>query len=110
MKLAPICRFCAKTITKRFSYIEFGEQQWKRQEVITTKEEAQKLTNELVVSVTVNSNGRVLLAKTWDGESFRDEHFCKDRCAMLFGRMVAEHRPNIATAAYFEKLEKRKDK
>lgn len=119
----PLCRYCAKPIPKLTITVVFTEAGneiasangfWRQKRARPkTREDAQRLVNETIISVryATDSNGRyVCQATAWDGESYRDKHFCKDACARLFGEMVAEAKPEWASRKYWEAIEKLKIK
>ncbi len=102
----PLCRCCAKPIKKRTRLHTFGHANPQRHswctehtEKPTTRQEVQRLTNQQVVSIR-RHNGFVYSASTWDGETYMDPFFCTDSCGRAFGRMAAEHFPDLQTQAY----------
>jgi hypothetical protein len=54
-----------------------------------TKEDCQRFTNATVQRVDGYLAGRVSCFSAWDGESYADPHFCKNKCAERFGRRAA---------------------
>lgn len=61
-----------------------------------TVEDCQKLTNHPIFAVydygrnaPKEWRGFIEYFTTWDGESYVDEHFCSDRCALQYGRRAA---------------------
>lgn len=110
---APLCRYCGKTISKKTVTVYFSQNMHDRKECPKDKAEAQKLFNEKVVLVRfkeIDGERSVSRVDLWDGESYRDKHFCKDLCAQFFGRMMAEHNKTVSTTSYFKALDKRKSK
>lgn len=115
MKPRPLCRNCGTPISKTIIWVEFGRSSpGIRPDIPLTKADAQRLLNSTVVGVkmgTKDGQPFVRWARTWDGESYRNPYFCKDRCAMQFGYGVAaiKDRP-LATEAYWTAIEKQREK
>lgn len=120
----PLCRYCGKPIPKVTHCVWFGATTERRDRYSThlaapepaTKAEAQRLVNQRIVSVRRNSygagNGLINQVTTWDGESYRDQHFCNQAHAADFGRaaaamMLDDGRPQIAMPAYWQAMEAR---
>lgn len=60
------------------------------------REEAQRLTNRQIVSLsywpkTEDKPRRLSGFSEWDGETYADEFFCKNDCAIRFARLCAMH-------------------
>lgn len=72
-----------------------------------TKEEAQRLVNEKIVSLQYNlDNTRVDRITVWDGGTYVDEFFCnRTRCAVSYAYMiVASPNNKIQSVAYADAL------
>lgn len=55
-----------------------------------TREEAQKYTNGIITSASRSADGTYLAtAHVWDGESYADEFFCTNRCAIAYANNMA---------------------
>lgn len=55
-----------------------------------TKEDAARYTNDRILRVRMD--GEFLSsATTWDGESYSDKYFCRDKCAVAQGYASAQH-------------------
>jgi hypothetical protein len=109
----PLCRYCGKGIPKethahffRQARPSMGGWSTNHPEEPTSKSEAQRLINEKVISVR-HHGGHVYAASSWDGESWKDELFCTQKCAALFGRAAAYHKSGLAMPAYHEAVAKR---
>jgi len=111
--IAPLCRYCAKPIPKltRNVSLRTGAPQpsdnasapfsrtVRVAELPRSKAECQRLTNGHIVSVSYHRSevyrpedkDRVDGFTEWDGESYRDEFFCKGVCAQSFGYACARH-------------------
>ena len=84
----PLCRSCGKPIAKRTKMhsVRGSEQP------LRSKADAQKLTNERVIFLRYHTETdaymkptgkrRIWFFTTWDGESYVDEFFCTNNCAM----------------------------
>lgn len=121
-KLQPLCRCCGKPIAKRVTANWFrlpgtggnnlDNRYWKTHYVDaypTTREECQRLTNEVILTAKAGKNtGKISNFNSWDGESYVDPFFCKERCAADFGRMCA--RSGKGTIEYIAALEKQRQK
>lgn len=96
---APKCRYCAKPIPKATHTHWFGalrpsvsSSSTEHVEKPKDKVEAQRLTNRKIVSLTYwpSDKGRyVARASSWDGETYKDDLFCRDPCARDYGRWAA---------------------
>jgi len=99
----PICRWCKRKIKKRTTRIYLvpeggtdfnGGEFWRTiflrpdQKWPVTKEEAQTLVNEKIISHSYH-NGRIHSVGVWDGESYDDPYFCTGNCARQFAYAVA---------------------
>jgi hypothetical protein len=107
----PLCRTCGKPIAKRVHIHWFGQLRDERRgwytshvERVATKAEAQRFTNDEIVSVRLNSDRSINRVGTWDGESYADVFFCKNACATAFGYFAATNRPDLVSAAYDKAL------
>ncbi len=117
--LAPLCRFCGKTIKKRTRDVYFNSERFRGGFGVTmverpvTREDAQKFFNEKIIASKFEDDleGRCVYRVTlWDGETYINKHFCKNGCAESFGRMMAEYDKTVSTKTYFKKLEEQKEK
>ncbi|AXQ69295.1 hypothetical protein HOU02_gp430 [Caulobacter phage CcrBL9] len=109
--IAPLCRCCFKPIGKATDYHYFGQMASgdSRRFGSTyprSKAEVQDLINGVIVSVSWRrydphnphhdtyrrETGGDYIDKVtvWDGESYKDELFCTDRCAVSYARTYAE--------------------
>jgi hypothetical protein len=103
----PLCRLCGRKIGKHTHRVYFGRPQHRtdtfateRTELPRSKEEAQRLLNEEIVSVSWSRGEEYYARKaggdvidsvtTWDGESYRDQFFCTDAHARQFGYATAQ--------------------
>ena len=104
----PYCRCCGGPIGKRTENHYFGAGETSmaadparnHAEKPTTKAEAQRLINGRVVGIRrwdFQGENYVQFASVWDGESYDDHLFCKQACAVAFGRMCATEYPAIET-------------
>lgn len=100
----PLCRYCGKPIGKHTHSVWFGQSRPSLSDFSTnraqepkSKEEAQRLLNETIVSVSwahswvsgEKVRTHVHHVTTWDGESYKDEFFCNDKHARFFGYAAA---------------------
>lgn len=105
----PRCRGCGKLIAKHTRTVFFGQGSVRdgdyvvmRPERPKTREEAQTLTNERIISMNwhrhVEGFGRIVgnpshdyVSKigVWDGETYVDEFFHSQQCAADLGRAMA---------------------
>lgn len=112
MSLPPLCRYCGCKIKKRTRQHWFGSRMegsaysTSHVEEPTSKAEVERLTNQQVVHLRY-VNGKVWGATTWDGESYRDEFFCKDEHARDFGYAAVRHESGLAMPAYHEAIKAR---
>lgn len=122
----PLCRSCGGAIPKYILGVtlvdKVGEYQknsrWNRYVVGVSVNKAgcNKFTNMQVVSVKYNQpydegtrkriKGTVHSFTEWDGETYIDGYFCKDACAMNYGRMVVD-KCSLVSQAYISAREKR---
>ena len=118
----PLCRYCGKPIPKRTTTVIFE----KTQEEVDrhpmsqgwryvlgqppTKEEAQRLVNETIVSVKRHHADPSVISSAgiWDGESYVDPYFCNGQHAKDFAYMVARDRPNIGSDSWVNALSKQR--
>lgn len=119
----PLCRYCGEKIKKSTHTHFFGRREFKisefgwtdRPERPQSKEEAQRLLNQKIVSLSwsllyVEGESRrdyIDKVTTWDGESWMDEFFCKGDHAQRFGYAAA--RADKAMPAYNEAIVKRRE-
>lgn len=109
----PLCRCCGKPIGKftckvilrekdssRMASFDNTEYAFMRtlevEKLPTNKAEAQKLTNCQIVALSYfpkdeDKPRRVSGFNEWDGETYVDEFFCKNECAIRFARLCAMH-------------------
>ena len=116
--MQPRCRYCAKPIRKKTTTHWFGRPSTNLKSFIKThiekpktREEAQRLINEKIVSVGYWTDavhpeiGRYIdKVSTWDGESYVDQFFCSNLCAQKLGYLMAKK--GNATKLYWESTEK----
>ncbi|TJW14401.1 MAG: hypothetical protein E5W82_10520 [Mesorhizobium sp.] len=121
---APLCRYCGKTIAKRTRAIFFGELATRqgfdtiftyRPERPRSKDEAQRLLNQQIVSVrwargedyAAKQAGfdHITQATAWDGESYTDKFFCNGTHAKDFAYAAA--RGGYAMPAYIDAKRKK---
>lgn len=86
----PLCCNCGGPIAKRTRMIMFGGSNYRDERFEgkpTTREEAQKYTNGVITSHRWSADGSYILhANVWDGESYVDDYFCTNRCAIAYAR------------------------
>lgn len=107
----PLCRYCGKPIAKRTErfWITTRTDTVHRGDIVVealprTVAEAQRLTNNRIVSVQRTLNKREIDSfTTWDGETYIDWAFCNGDHARLFGYAAA--RAGNAMKAYNEAVE-----
>jgi hypothetical protein len=104
----PRCLQCGAAIPKRFEAWSVspatangrqnGEVDARRRSIYFDKDhpgapstiaDCQRFTNATVKRVNGYLAGRVSSFSAWDGESYQDPHFCKNKCAERFGRRAA---------------------
>lgn len=84
---------------------------------VKTKEQCQKLTNCVVMAVRFNKENAWSLSKEpyvrqvyyfteWDGETYKDEYFCKDPCAVKLAYAAVAN--GTVLKAYNTAMENRK--
>jgi ribosomal protein L32 len=88
----PFCRTCGKPIRKHTVAWFCGQSIERRDQFSrtvaarpTTRAECQQLTNDRVISVSYSGDGdrrHIFRFGTWDGESYDDEFFCTNACAI----------------------------
>lgn len=120
MNSRPLCRYCGKPIRKRTRMVCFGATDSQvasspsfvtfRAERPRSKEEAQSLFNQEIVSVRwlrgedygAKQAGfdYITQASTWDGETYDDPFFCNGDHAKKFAYAAA--RTGHAMPAYFD--------
>ena len=112
--LPPLCRYCGKAIGKRTKTIMFGDSTgagcdsgWlaTRPERPKSRDEAQRLTNQTVVSVRYGVKGcgerYNHQASVWDGVSYKDDYFCSTDHAEQFAYAVVQSPENkLSIQAY----------
>ena len=103
LKRQPHCHNCGEKIKKVTETIYFDVEAGKDSETSNfvrhivgqpnTKEEAQRLTNAQIVYVRRSHypvvDGPIDMVTTWDQESYEDEFFCTNRCAINHGIRAA---------------------
>ena len=104
----PLCRCCGKPIPKATRSQYFSDRPNTPHAICldklpANKAEAQRYINQAVIGVSRHRDG-VYAAAIWDGESYKDDLFCKDRCAVTFGRLAARSQPDLQTVAYVRAL------
>jgi hypothetical protein len=57
----------------------------------TTKDEAARYVNQPIQRIIGMHNGYISGVTTWDGESYIDRFFCRDKCAVRQGYASAHH-------------------
>lgn len=119
----PLCRYCGKPIAKRTRTVFFGRQQQKlddywseRTEKPRSKQEAQRLLNAEIVSVSWSAigdddgNKYVHKVTTWDGVRYVDPYFCNGSHAQKFAYACANMTDRtLAMPEYFTALAKQKE-
>jgi hypothetical protein len=55
------------------------------------RNEAKRFTNHAIISSKRDRDGSIAQIGTWDGESYRDPHFCTLYCAQRQGYAAAQH-------------------
>lgn len=123
---APLCRYCAKPISKATTTVYFGRDPLSgtrhsenRIERPTSKAEAQRYLNQAISSVrwkmrrTVQNDFDSPLVRefidqvtVWDGRSYCDEFFCNGTHAQLFGYAAA--RGHHGTKAWVDAMSARR--
>jgi hypothetical protein len=117
----PLCRNCAKPIPKYTTTAYFGGigLRGSRQDAPRSKAEAQSLVNEQVISIKWSrladddyaakkiGHDFIWAVGLWDGETYTDDTFCKQTCAVAFAYKCAEN--GTATVAYHNAIAKRKE-
>jgi hypothetical protein len=107
----PYCRCCGGPIKKRTEFHWFGRDMAQEHNQDrpshhgarpATKADAQRLVNGQIISVSRypardGEPSYIGSANVWDGETYEDHLFCKQVCAVRFGRMCAEAYPTIST-------------
>lgn len=127
----PFCRCCGNPIPKVTERIETGRAHDPKHTtgrlMLYSKAECQRQTNLTVVSVRFwrpnifehmsdderaeakKARPYVMHFDVWDGESYRDQHFCKGGCADTFGRMAARM-TDIRTRAYNDAVKRHSER
>lgn len=116
----PLCRYCAKAISKRTETVFFGRNVGgtmldARLEQPQSRAEAQAVLNQQVVSVHWRESvvdgawKRAFIDRVsiWDGESYDDEFFCSGSHARQFGYAAA--RANNAMPVYNRAIKEQND-
>jgi hypothetical protein len=94
-KTPPHCCNCGTPIAKVTRMIMFGGSNYRDERFDgkpKTRAEAQKYTNGVITShrrSTGEAGGYISSINVWDGESYADEFFCTNRCAIDFARHFA---------------------
>jgi hypothetical protein len=87
----PRCHYCGKPL-KRVTVNHYRDTAGGFTGEFRSKAEIETagITNHRVLSVAKDeATGIVWTFSTWDGESYRDDMFCTNRCAELMGRAAA---------------------
>lgn len=117
----PLCRYCGKPIAKRTTRVRIDFDQ---RAAITSKADAQRLTNLQVTSLNYEQGGsdtigsarkrksmgiarRLSSYSTWDRETYEDEFFCNGLHAQAFGRLICKKGYFVTTTAYSDALARR---
>lgn len=99
----PRCIVCDKPIAKRYTIIWFQRSReaipngtWINQTLYLddppkTKEDAQRWSNYPLDRIIGHHNGYISGAQFWDGESYMDRFFDKDKCAVRQGYASANY-------------------
>ena len=114
----PYCRWCGKAIRKATDYhIVSAPFDRSDDPVLTSQQDCQRQQNAKVVYVRYSREGDywhnravqegkikpedrlVSDYRTWDGESYEDEFFCTNTCAIRFARSIARN-TSYATESY----------
>lgn len=115
----PLCRNCAKPIPKFTTTTYFGGTglRGSRLDAPRSKAEVQALVNEQVISVKWSrgddyyaqkiGHDYIHAAGLWDGETYTDDTFCRQPCAVEFAYKCAE--AGHATVRYNNAIAKRKE-
>ncbi|NEI71019.1 hypothetical protein GR212_15680 [Rhizobium lusitanum] len=114
MTKPPLCRYCGKALKKKVVSVSFNSYHsrtpgGRRSDRPASREEAQKLFNEKIVSIKYRHDelGRyVAEVGLWDRESYVDKFFCKNAHAQDFAYSALRYKPELGTQVYFEALEK----
>lgn len=56
-----------------------------------SRAEAQRYSNEAIISSKRGTDGTLSEVGTWDGESYQDRYFCTNNCAQKQGYAAAQH-------------------
>lgn len=94
-----VCIVCGRRIPKRTSTV------WVRPSTtrfsggpspvidadLRTRADCKAYTNQLVISHQRNLDGHVVSFETWDGSSYVNEYFCRQKCERAQGRAAAQH-------------------
>lgn len=120
-KTPPLCRFCGHPIAKTTVIVYLppsglnesyaNSNRWSRwlDARAKSKAECQRLTNGHVLSIKYSNRTippMVSSFNEWDGESYKEAHFCTDRCAAAFARSALIGEPELCTQAYRDALRK----
>lgn len=97
--LGPLCHYCGGPIRKKTETVYFKEAERPK-----NKQEAQRLMNQQIVSVSYWKE-HVHKVTTWDGESYVDPYFCNGSHANYFAYVMA--RAGHCTTKYNEALKVR---
>ena len=99
--IRPLCRNCGATIHRRFTYVSFGDppphvrrygENPYGKDFPDSIAEVERLTGRIAVDVRWRQDVERWIdwAKLWDGESYRDRHFCGRHCARSYGYHAAD--------------------
>lgn len=94
-----VCIVCGRNIPKRTvttfvkpSTARFSGGPWATIEAdLRTRAECQAYTNMQIISHQKNLDGLIVSFSAWDGQTFVNEYFCRDKCAMAQGQASARH-------------------
>ncbi|WP_052637981.1 hypothetical protein [Pseudorhizobium banfieldiae] len=117
--IQPLCRYCGKPLRKSVVTVALNSRQpkWRggisRPDRPSSKEEAQRLFNEVIVSLRYGEDERgryVSEVGLWDGVTYRDRFFCKGEHAQQFAYSALNYAPTLGTASYHEALKAQQEK
>jgi hypothetical protein len=120
LMIRPLCRNCGATIHRSFTCVSFGDPPpYSRyrgenpygKDFPDSIAEVERLTGRIAVDVRWRQDVERWIdwAKLWDGESYRDRHFCGQGCAMMYGYHAAKA-GTAPTAKHAEAAEKQRTK
>lgn len=116
----PLCRWCAKPISKtlrrvwlrKSTDIQFSQSTFSRCVAIDgewpkNKNECARLTNQTITSVSKSHDGEVQSFNEWDGETYENEFFCTNTCAINMGFAAVGEKHGMSTKRYRDAIAKR---